>query len=83
MPPIVSIATTDMVSSAGNDLYTPFHSNLAIEDGVQSSEEGSTSDVHSPVFDVPFPADGRLIVAVIVLVATNMVTCPLKSPVSP
>ena len=83
MPPIVSIATTDMVSSVGNELYSPYPPNLAIEDGVQSSEEGSTSDVHSPVFEVPFPADGRLIVTLIVLVATNMVTCPLKSPVSP
>ncbi|KAI0694263.1 hypothetical protein BC835DRAFT_1015031 [Cytidiella melzeri] len=47
-----------MVASAGADLYTPFPS-LTIEDGVQSSEEGSTSDVHSPVFEVPFPADVR------------------------
>ncbi|KAI0088094.1 hypothetical protein BDY19DRAFT_891709 [Irpex rosettiformis] len=48
-----------MVASVGNDLYSPFPPNLAIEDGVQSSEEGSTSDVHSPVFEVPFPANVR------------------------
>lgn len=49
-----------MVASAGNDLYTPFPSHLVIEDGVQSSEEGSNSDIHSPVFEVPYPPEGEL-----------------------
>ncbi|KAI0338268.1 hypothetical protein BDW22DRAFT_1415626 [Trametopsis cervina] len=48
-----------MVAAAAIDLYTPFPTNLTIEDGVQSSEEGSTSDIHSPVFEVPYPADVR------------------------
>ena len=82
MPPIVSIATTDMVSSVGNELYSPYPPHLAIEDGVQSSEEGSTSDVHSPVFEVPYTADGRLIVATIALVETNIVTLFKKSGIT-
>ena len=48
-----------MVASAGTDLYNPFPPNLVIEDGVQSSEEGSNSDIHSPVFDVPYPPEGE------------------------
>lgn len=50
-----------MVAATSADLYTPFPSNLVIEDGVQSSEEGSNSDIHSPVFEVPYPPDGMCI----------------------
>ncbi len=38
-----------MVASSNSDLYTPFPHMPVIEEGVQSSEEGS--DLHSPVFE--------------------------------
>ena len=48
-----------MVAAANADLYTPFPPSLVIEDGVQSSEEGSTSDIHSPIFEAAYPQDGK------------------------
>lgn len=48
-----------MVAATNADLYTPFSHSLFIEDGVQSSEEGSTSDIHSPVFESAYPPDGK------------------------
>ena len=49
-----------MVAAANAELYTPFPHALALEDGVQSSEEGSTSDVHSPIFEHAYPPqDGK------------------------
>ncbi|PIL36283.1 transcription factor [Ganoderma sinense ZZ0214-1] len=41
-----------MVASSNGDLYTPFPHMPIIEEGVQSSEEGS--DLHSPIFDAPY-----------------------------
>ncbi|CAL1706066.1 unnamed protein product [Somion occarium] len=41
----------------GGDLYTPFPATQIIEEGFQSSEEGS--DLHSPIFEVPYPQDAR------------------------
>lgn len=49
----------DMVAAANAELYTPFPHSMLIEDGVQSSEEGSTSDIHSPVFESVYPPDGK------------------------
>ncbi|KIP09470.1 hypothetical protein PHLGIDRAFT_126340 [Phlebiopsis gigantea 11061_1 CR5-6] len=49
-----------MVAAANAELYTPFPHSMLIEDGVQSSEEGSTSDIHSPVFESVYPPDGHL-----------------------
>lgn len=43
-----------MVVSANADLYTPFPHGMIVEDGPQSSEEGS--GLHSPIFGAPFPA---------------------------
>lgn len=48
-----------MVAAANAELYTPFPPSLVIEDGVQSSEEGSTSDIHSPIFESAYPQDGK------------------------
>ncbi|KAI0784700.1 hypothetical protein C8Q75DRAFT_723967 [Abortiporus biennis] len=39
--------------AAPSDLYSHFHRNSIIEEGFQSSEEGS--DLHSPILDVPYP----------------------------
>ncbi|KAF4567153.1 hypothetical protein EYR40_006147 [Pleurotus pulmonarius] len=41
-----------MVASLNSDLYTPFPHNMILEEGPQSSEEGS--GLHSPVFGAPF-----------------------------
>nr|VWP02472.1 Zn(2)-C6 fungal-type domain-containing protein [Ganoderma boninense] len=41
-----------MVASSNGDLYTPFPHMPIVEEGVQSSEEGS--DLHSPIFDAPY-----------------------------
>ena len=41
-----------MVASSNGDLYTPFPHMPVIEEGVQSSEEGS--DLHSPVFEASY-----------------------------
>jgi len=45
-----------MVASANGDLYTPFPRGMILEEGPQSSEEGS--GLHSPVFGAPFPPRG-------------------------
>lgn len=45
----------EMVAAANAELYTPFPPSLVIEDGIQSSEEGSTSDIHSPIFEPAYP----------------------------
>ena len=45
-------APPDMVASSNGDLYTPFPHMPIVEEGVQSSEEGS--DLHSPIFDAPY-----------------------------
>lgn len=50
--------TSAMVVAARADLYTPFLHGFA-EDGVQSSEEGSSSDIHSPIFEAPYPPEGK------------------------
>lgn len=42
----------DMVASSNGDLYTPFPHMSGIEEGVQSSEEGS--DLHSPIFEASY-----------------------------
>ncbi|KAI0058726.1 hypothetical protein BV25DRAFT_1810152 [Artomyces pyxidatus] len=41
-----------MVASTNNELYTPFPRGITLEEGFQSSEEGS--DLHSPVFEQSF-----------------------------
>ncbi|KAK7692152.1 hypothetical protein QCA50_003771 [Cerrena zonata] len=46
-----------MVTALHGDLYTPFPHSQIIEEGFQSSEEGS--DLHSPIFEVPYPQDAR------------------------
>ncbi|KAI0074422.1 hypothetical protein K474DRAFT_1601483 [Panus rudis PR-1116 ss-1] len=46
-----------MVAAPSGDLYAPFPRSQTIEEGFQSSEEGS--DLHSPVFEVPYPQDVR------------------------
>ncbi|KAH9940377.1 uncharacterized protein BXZ73DRAFT_88637 [Epithele typhae] len=47
-----------MVASSNGDPYTPFPHLTVIEDGVQSSEEGS--DLHSPVYEPSYASpDGR------------------------
>ncbi|EJF65212.1 hypothetical protein DICSQDRAFT_166265 [Dichomitus squalens LYAD-421 SS1] len=47
-----------MVASSNGDLYTPFPHMHMVEEGVQSSEEGS--DLHSPIFEAPYATpDGR------------------------
>lgn len=43
----------DMVTSTNADLYTPFPQGMTLEEGPQSSEEGS--GLHSPIFGAPFP----------------------------
>ena len=43
-----------MVANPNQDLYPPFPHALALDDGPQSSEDGSS--IHSPVFDPPFSA---------------------------
>ena len=48
-----------MVASSNGDLYTPYshHIHHVMEEGVQSSEEGS--DLHSPIFEPSYAtADG-------------------------
>ena len=47
----------DMVASSNGELYTPFPHMQVIEEGVQSSEEGS--DLHSPTYEPSYAtADG-------------------------
>lgn len=41
-----------MVASVNGDPYTPFPQGIVIEEGPQSSEEGS--GLHSPIFGAPF-----------------------------
>ncbi len=48
-----------MVAAPPGDLYTPFPRGHPIEEGFQSSEEGS--DLHSPIIEVPYPPDGTFI----------------------
>jgi hypothetical protein len=43
-----------MVMSGNADLYSPFPQGMALEEGPQSSEEGS--GLHSPIFGAPFPS---------------------------
>ena len=43
---------SDMVASSNGDLYTPFPHMSVMEEGVQSSEEGS--DLHSPIFEASY-----------------------------
>ena len=47
-----------MVASSNGDIYTPFARPMTVmEEGVQSSEEGS--DLHSPIFEPSYAtADG-------------------------
>lgn len=45
-----------MVTALHGDLYIPFPHSQLIEEGFQSSEEGS--DLQSPIFEVPYPQDG-------------------------
>ncbi|KAH7911013.1 hypothetical protein BJ138DRAFT_1151604 [Hygrophoropsis aurantiaca] len=45
-----------MVASANSDVYTPFPQGMILEDGPQSSEDGS--GLHSPIFGAPFPPHG-------------------------
>lgn len=52
----VSISPSDMVTSANGDIYHPFHRLSIVEEGFQSSEEGS--DLHSPIFEGPYPQEG-------------------------
>ncbi|KAG0700822.1 hypothetical protein DFH29DRAFT_602797 [Suillus ampliporus] len=42
-----------MVISTDSDIYTPFPQSMIIEDGPQSSEDGS--GLHSPIFGAQFP----------------------------
>lgn len=42
-----------MVAAPPGDLYTSFPRGPQIEEGFQSSEEGS--DLHSPIIEVPYP----------------------------
>ncbi|GBE80437.1 hypothetical protein SCP_0301520 [Sparassis crispa] len=43
-----------MVASADGDLYAPYAQLPVVEDGIQSSEDGS--ELHSPIFDGPYPS---------------------------
>ncbi|KAI0661402.1 hypothetical protein C8Q70DRAFT_911816 [Cubamyces menziesii] len=45
-----------MVASANGDLYTPFPHMPIIEEGVQSSEEGSV--LHSPIYEASYATPG-------------------------
>ncbi|KAI0368375.1 hypothetical protein BV20DRAFT_1084510 [Pilatotrama ljubarskyi] len=45
-----------MVASANGDLYSPFSHMPPIEEGVQSSEEGSV--LHSPIYEPPYATPG-------------------------
>lgn len=71
----------DMVASSNGDLYTPFPHMPVIEEGVQSSEEGS--DLHSPVFEASYATpDGTYTLS---RCSALGFTCLIgvKSPVSP
>lgn len=45
-----------MVAAPTGDLYAHFPRAPVTEEGFQSSEEGS--DLHSPIFEVPYPHEG-------------------------
>lgn len=72
-----------MVAAPPGDLYTPFPRGHPIEEGFQSSEDGS--DLHSPIIEAPYPPpDGTLIVSInSLLELIHMDTSYKKRPISP
>lgn len=52
----ISMSPSDMVTNTNGDLYQPFRRLPVVEEGFQSSEEGS--DLHSPIFEGPYPQEG-------------------------
>ena len=72
------MSPSDMVTNGG-DIYHPFHRTTVVEEGFQSSEEGS--DLHSPIFEGPYPQEGAYTLSVRSLYMIHMPFLTKKSDI--